>query len=94
MSKLLPLHKVAKILGFQNEGELLLILRLTPNLPYVTRKGVVMADPDELADAMARHGIAVPGDFSPGEEDDGDQDEHEGDDDDEADDAPVRRSRR
>lgn len=96
MSKPLPLHRVADILGYASENELTTILRLVPGLPYETRRGVVYADPDELSDALADRGVVIPADLVtvPDErENPGDEDVVDDEDDEDEDDAPPRRRR-
>lgn len=97
MSKPLPLHRVADILGYASENELTTLLRLVPGLPYFTKRGLVVADPEELANALADRGVVVPSDLmtvpddrnNPAEDDD----EAEEDDDEGEADAPRRRRR-
>lgn len=90
MSKPIPLHRVADLLGYATENELSTILRLVPGLPYETRRGVVYADPDALSDALADRGVVIPAELVtvPDERDNPDEDDEDQDDDDV---APRRR---
>lgn len=93
MSKMLPLHRVSEALGFATEDELTTLLRLLPGLPFQTKKGVIFADPDLLADCLADRGVVVPGDLVATNPDDGEdvEDDEEGQDDEDG--AQTRRRR-
>ena len=92
MSKMIPLHRVAEELGYESEVELSVILRLVPGLPFETRRGVIYADPDLLADGLADRGVIIPAELVATNPDD-DDGENDTVDEEEEDDAPRRRRR-
>lgn len=92
----MTITQLAEELGF-SEPALTHVLRYVVGLPFEIRQGRIVADPEELSEALAERGIVVPAMFAtnPNDEDGKTEDEEDGEEEDEEEetDAPPRRRR-